>query len=204
MDFDRLKPRSARELAASLVLGVLLLVSQALAGSQLEGWRYERAAIRSGEGWRLVTAHLVHYDATHLAWNLLGLGLVAWLFAREYGTRGWLVILAASTAAVDLGFLVFEPRLQWYVGFSGVLHGLMAAGLLAWLLRGPDVLTLLVAALFVAKLGWEHFAGALPFTAGTLGLPVIHQAHTYGAIGGLLAGAALCWRRQRQDVAPSL
>ncbi len=60
------------------------------------------------------------------------------LFAREFDLRGWIVILVASTVAVDLGFLVFEPQLEWYVGFSGVLHGLMAAGLCAWLWRTPD------------------------------------------------------------------
>ncbi len=65
----------------------------------------------------------------------------------------------------------------------------MAAGLCAWLWRTPDALTALVAVLFALKLGWEHFMGALPFTAATLAMPVIHEAHTYGAIGG--AAAAL-------------
>jgi hypothetical protein len=41
--------------------------------------------------------------------------------------------------------------------------------------------------------------GPLPFTASTLAIPVIHQAHTYGAIGG--AGAAL-WMLWRQRAAP--
>jgi rhomboid family GlyGly-CTERM serine protease len=204
MDLDRLKPHSMRDWAAPIVLGVLLLAAQAFAGSHLEAWRYERGLVLTGEYWRLITAHLVHHDATHLAWNLLGLGLVAWLFAREYSARGWLVILAASTAAVDVGFLVLEPQLHWYLGFSGVLHGLMAAGLLAWALRGPDGLTLAVVAVFAAKLGWEHLVGALPFTAGTLALPVIHEAHTYGAIGGLLGGAVLQWCRRGRAVAPSL
>jgi membrane associated rhomboid family serine protease len=67
----------------------------------------------------------------------------------------------------------------------------MAAGLVAWLRTTRDPLTWVVAGLFAAKLAWEHLAGALPFTAATLSLPVVHEAHTYGAIGGLLAGLAL-------------
>lgn len=178
---------------APLALGLLLVALQAFDAAPL---RYERAAVLHGQWWRLVTGHFVHADVAHLAWNLAGLALVAWLFVREYSRADWLLILCVSTAAVDLGFLVFEPQLEWYVGFSGVLHGLMAAGLLAWLVRERDAVTALVAVLFCAKLAWEHLVGPLPFTAQTLSLPIIHSAHTYGAIGGLLA-AAFCLRRER-------
>ena len=178
---------------APLALGAMLVALQALDTTLL---RYEREAVLHGQWWRLVTAHFVHADLAHLAWNLAGLALVAWLFVREYARVEWLLILCVSTAAVDLGFLVFEPQLEWYVGFSGVLHGLMAAGLLAWLVRERDAVTALVVALFAAKLAWEHLVGPLPFTAQTLSLPVIHSAHTYGAIGGLLA-AGFCLRRER-------
>ena len=182
---------------APLVLALVLGAVQVLGAPAREALPYDRAAILvGGEYWRLVTAHLVHYDLTHLAWNLAGLALVAWLFAREFDLRGWIVILAASTIAVDLGFLVFEPKLEWYVGFSGVLHGLMAAGLCAWLWRKPDALTALVAVLFALKLGWEHFMGALPLTASTLTIAVIHEAHTYGALGGATAALWLLWRQR--------
>ena len=160
----------------------------------LPALRYEREAALEGEAWRLVTGHLVHADLRHLGWNLLGVLIVWGLFARDYSERQWLVILVASTVATSLGFLFLEPDLEWYVGFSGVLHGLMAAGLCAWLVRKPDVLTALVAVLFALKLGWEHFIGALPFTASTLAIPVIHEAHTYGALGGLAAGLWLTRR----------
>ncbi len=120
------------------------------------------------------------------------------LFAGEYSPRGWIAVMLASTAAIDLGFLAFEPQLDWYVGLSGVLHGLMAAGLVAWLVCRRDPLTVGVAALFVGKLAWEHLRGPLPFTAGTLTVPVVHEAHTYGAIGGALCALVLLARRARQ------
>jgi rhomboid family GlyGly-CTERM serine protease len=186
----------ARAWRAPLALGLTLAALQWLASVLPASFPYDRAAILAGgQYWRLLTAHLVHHDFNHLAWNLAGLALVAWLFAREFTLRGWIVILGVSTLAVDLGFLVFEPQLQWYVGFSGVLHGCMAAGLVAWLRRERDALTVIVAALFAAKLSWEHAVGPLPFTAGTLSLPVIHEAHTYGAVGGALAALWLLRRR---------
>jgi rhomboid family GlyGly-CTERM serine protease len=187
----------ARAWRAPLVLALVLVAVQLLGAPAREILSYDRAAILTGgEYARLVTAHFFHYDLTHLAWNLVGLALVAALFAREFDLRGWIVILVAATVAVDLGFLVFEPQLEWYVGFSGVLHGLMAAGLCAWLWRTPDAITALVAGLFALKLGWEHLVGPLPFTASTLAIPVVHQAHTYGAIGGAAAALWVLWRQR--------
>ena len=172
----------ARAWRAPFALALVLVAVQLLGAPAWETLPYDRAAILAGgEYWRLVTAHLFHHDLTHLAWNLAGLALVAWLFASEFDPRGWIAILIASTVAVDLGFLVFEPQLAWYVGFSGVLHGLMAAGLCAWLWRTPDAITGLVAGLFALKLGWEHVMGPLPFTASTLAVPQIVPRSVFGA-----------------------
>jgi rhomboid family GlyGly-CTERM serine protease len=179
------------------VLVAVLLAFHGLGADALPVLRYERSAVLSGEAWRLVTGHLVHADIVHLGWNALGVLIVAFLFARDYSWRQWLVILGVSTATTDLGFLLLEPQLEWYVGFSGVLHGLMAAGLVAWLRTSRDAITWIVTGLFAAKLAWEHFAGPLPFTAASLELPVVHQAHTYGAIGGGLAGLWLTRRMSR-------
>jgi rhomboid family GlyGly-CTERM serine protease len=176
----------------------LLLLVLFLAGPACTGLlRYERTAVLAGEPWRLLTCHLVHGDFLHLAWNLVGLGLVWLLFAREFSTSGWIVVLLGATVAMAVGFLLFEPALDWYVGFSGVLHGCMAAGLVAWLGTARDPLTLLISALFVAKLLWEHLVGPLPFTSASLSLPVVYQAHSYGAVGGALAALRLLRRPGR-------
>jgi rhomboid family GlyGly-CTERM serine protease len=199
MDFARLGHADLRAWRAPLVLAAVLVLVQ-WSGTVLpaEVLRYDRDAILGGGEWhRLVTGHLCHYDATHLGWNLAGLGLVAWLFVREYTPAQWLVILVASTAAVDLGFLVLEPQLAWYVGFSGVLHGLAAAGLVRWWWRYRDAMTLIASAVLALKLGWEHAMGPLPFTAETLVIPVVYAAHTYGAVGGALAAALLALREPR-------
>jgi rhomboid family GlyGly-CTERM serine protease len=179
------------------VLVAVLLAFHGLGADALPVLRYERSAVLAGEAWRLVTGHLVHADLVHLGWNVLGVLIVAFLFARDYSWRQWLVILGVSTATTDLGFLLLEPQLEWYVGFSGVLHGLMAAGLVGWFRTSRDVITWIVTGLFAAKLAWEHFAGPLPFTAASLELPVVHEAHTYGAIGGGLAGLWLTRRMPR-------
>ncbi|HVN43448.1 MAG TPA: rhombosortase [Steroidobacteraceae bacterium] len=176
----------------------LLLVGLYFGGAPvLDALAYERVGVLEGQWWRLLGGHLVHADAAHLAWNLLGLWLVAVLFVPEFTLREWLLIVVASTAAIDVGFLWLQPDLIWYVGFSGVLHGGMAAGLLAWLRQTPrDPLTLALAALFAGKLLYEQLVGPLPFTAATLSVPVLHEAHSYGAAGGVAAAAGLVLRRR--------
>lgn len=199
---ERLLHARRGDWALPVALSALLLAIYFVVPGAAPDWRYDRAAILDGEAWRLVTGHLLHADVHHLGWNVFGVLLVWFLFARDYTPRQWLAILLTSTAVTSAGFLLLEPELDWYVGFSGVLHGCMAAGLVAWLRSTRDPLTWLVAGLFAAKLAWEHFQGALPFTAGTLSLPVVHEAHTYGAIGGVLAAVWL--GRERRSRRSSL
>ena len=154
--------------------------------------RYERTAALGGEYWRLLTGHFVHGTTAHLLLNLAGLAVVAALFARDYSLGGWLLILGVSIAAIDIGFVFYEPQLQWYVGFSGVLHGALAAGAIAWIRHESRQLALGLLVVLVGKLAWEQWRGALPLSGD---MPVIVDAHLYGAIGGALAAGILWLRR---------
>jgi rhomboid family GlyGly-CTERM serine protease len=150
--------------------------------------RYQRESIASGEAWRLLSGNLVHADLAHLWWNLLGLAIVVVLVGTELSARRWLLVTLVSAFAVGAGLYLLSPAVEWYLGFSGVLHGLLLAGLLAQWLRTRSVVTLAVAGLLAAKLTYEQFVGPLPFVASAgSDLPVVHAAHTYGAFGGLTA-----------------
>jgi len=179
-------------------LALCVMVLLWLGGDSVQiALRYEREPVLAGEYWRLLTGHLVHFDARHLALNVAGGVLIAFLFARTYSILQWVLILAASTIAIDVGFLLFEPQLDWYVGASGVLHGALAAGAVAWWRTESRLFATILSAIVVGKLAHEQLQGALPF-AGEL--PVIVDAHLYGAIGGAIAATAIEiveWRRRR-------
>jgi rhomboid family GlyGly-CTERM serine protease len=167
-----------------------LILLAALAGDEARSaGRYERTAVLAGEWWRLVTAHFVHLGWSHGFLNLAGLGLVWMLFASTL--KGWsaVCVLLASFAAIDAGFLLIEPELEWYVGFSGALHGLFAAGVVASIARGEREGWLL-GVLLAVKLAWEQWVGPVPLTETVAGGPVIESAHLYGALGGLCAQLA--------------
>ena len=179
-------------MALLAVCGVLLL--PVLAGDAgREALRYDRAALAAGEWWRLLTAHIVHLDFDHAALNSLGTVLMWALFARDYRPLGWLVIVLVSIVAIDAGLWLRDSTIAWYVGSSGALHGVMAAGTLAHL-RRRDLDGWLLAVFIVVKLAYEQSAGALPFTDSHAG--VVVDAHLYGALGGALAAVCL---RPRMD-----
>jgi rhomboid family GlyGly-CTERM serine protease len=181
---------------ACWLLGLLCtaVVLIALGGEEVRlALRYERAGVLAGQVWRLVTGHLVHSSAAHSLLNLAGLGLVTGLFPKDYSLRQWLLIAASSVVLIDLGFVFYEPQLQWYVGLSGLLHGALAAGAVAWWRHETRLLALTLSVIFVAKLAWEQIHGALPFSGD---MEVIVAAHLYGAIGGALAALWIGFRLQ--------
>jgi len=174
--------------ALALAGAVALLLASELGGNAARlALRYERAAIVAGEWWRLVTGHFVHLSLEHALLNALGLLLMWALFARDYRPFGWLAIVAATLAAIDLGLMLRDSTIAWYVGSSGALHGVLAAGTLAHLRRG-DFDGWLLALFLVGKLSYEQYVGALPLTSGGA---VIIDAHLYGALGGLAAALPL-------------
>jgi rhomboid family GlyGly-CTERM serine protease len=147
--------------------------------------RYDRAAIAAGEWWRLISAHFVHLGLEHAALNALGLVMMWALFARDFRPAAWLLILGASIAAIDIGLWLRDSTVEWYVGSSGALHGIMAAGTFAHVRRG-DLDGWILAIFVIVKLSYEQGTGALPF-AHADGVPVVVVAHLYGAIGGFIA-----------------
>ena len=199
---DALFGVSIRRLRALWVVVALLAVCALLAAGGDEArelGRYERFAIESGEYWRLVTGHLVHLGFGHLWPNLAALAIIGLLFEDVFRSADWLRVGAASAAAIDLGLYALEPNVVWYVGLSGVLHGYVAAGALALIVR-REKLGAVLAICVAAKLTFEQVVGPVPFTAESVGGPVVVAAHLYGVVGGLLAEAAAQIARRRSRV----
>jgi rhomboid family GlyGly-CTERM serine protease len=183
---------SVRRLRESWVVVGLLAVCLLLAAGGDE-WRelgrYDRHALENGELWRLVSGHLVHLGFGHLWPNLAALAIVALLFDDVFANADWLRIGAGAAAAIDAGLYVLDPNVLWYVGLSGVLHGYVAAGALALLLR-RQMLGAVLAVGLGGKLLFEQIVGPVPFTAESVGGPVLVAAHLYGTVGALLAETA--------------
>lgn len=159
---------------------------------------YERAAVAGGEYWRLFTGNLVHLGWQHLWLNLGALLIGIWIFYPARTPVAWTVALVASGLGTNLGLWFFVPEIQWCIGLSGALHGLLLIGAIDWVREG-ERLGFVFLTLWIAKLAWEQWQGPLPFAGPDLGAPVVTQAHLWGSVGGLvyLAGESLRRRRRR-------
>ena len=199
---DALFSVSVRRLQNAWVIVALLAVCLLLAAGGdpvREVGRWQRDAIDTGEYWRLVSGHLVHLGFGHLWPNLVALAIIGLLFEDVFRNTDWARIGAAAAAAIDLGLYVLNPSVSWYVGLSGVLHGYVAAGALALIIR-RERLGFVLAAGVAAKLIFEQVFGPVPFTAASVGGPVVVAAHLYGVIGAVLAAGATELVRRRSRV----
>jgi membrane associated rhomboid family serine protease len=141
-----------------------------------------------GEPWRLLTANVLHADATHLLLNTLGLLALGALVERPLGALRTVLVLGLS--AVGATASAWLAGYDALVGASGMVAGL--AGALLWLeLRRSELLPAgwrIPRRPFLAALAADALLPlALPFIAGA--------AHVAGFFAGALA-AALCSGRQ--------
>ena len=118
--------------------------------------------------------------------NGAGLLLVWFLVGSSQSARDWLITALVTVLVMDLGFWFLNPDLYWYVGMSGLLHGMLAAGIVLRI-GSLDGETLVLLVLLVAKIAWEQWSGPMPGSASTSGGAVIVDAHLYGAAGGAFA-----------------
>jgi len=169
-----------------LIIVLILDLVLALGDTVGDLLRYDRGAIAAGGWWRLLSAHIVHLDLHHLMLNELGLVLMWALFADDYDAVEWCVIVCAGALSISSGLFWLSPHVAWYVGASGVLHSIMAAGCARHLAQKAWdrwILTLCLC----AKLAYEQLGGREPPL-------VVVDAHLYGALAGFAAGALLSVR----------
>jgi len=167
----------------------LLCVSLQYAG--LDSFlRFDRTLIDNGHWWLLLSGNFVHLGPSHLWMNLAGLALVVALVWQHYTVLQWLLLIIFASLVVGLGLWNFNPEVLAYVGFSGTLHGLIIAGVIADLRLYPRSAAILLV-LVVGKLLWEQLGGALPGSESVAGGRVVVDAHLYGAIAGAVFGVLM-------------
>jgi rhomboid family GlyGly-CTERM serine protease len=155
------------------------------------------------EPWRLITAHLLHLNRSHLWLNLAALVMLTLLFVRHYEVRSWLNgVLIIMVGCSLFTWLIGQP--QQFVGLSGVLHGLLMQGvLLEWSQRQfrRDPFMIIVVVILFSKVCAEFFSG--PLTGDLLSHgDSVWVMHAGGLISGVLA--YLLHRKPIKDALPDL
>ncbi len=113
------------------------------------------------------------------------LAIVAFFFSAHAGAKQWLAVIFVSACVINIGLWWWITDIYFYVGLSGILHGLFLYGALREIRFFPVSGYVLVVVL-LAKLAWEFFYGALPGSEDMAGGRVLTEAHLFGAIGGVM------------------
>ena len=169
-----------------LFLALLVLALAALEPASGNWLRFDREAIAAGEVWRLLTAHWVHLSWPHALGNLGGLLLLAYICGEQLNRAYMLQYLLFSMLFVGGGLYWLAPDLLYYVGLSGVLHGLILVGIF----RSPFYsrrIAWLFLLIIAGKVIWEQTPwyddNALQ---GVIGGRVETRAHLLGTLSAVL------------------
>jgi len=149
---------------------------------------YDRGAVVSGELWRILTAHFVHYTDSHLFNNLIFL-LPAMVLAEMHSRKELVRVLLVSAAAIGLAIFALEPGLARYAGASGVSLALVTRvalrgmeGSVRWRAVCGTVLVIVGLKLIVENwfgwrwMNWGHESGIV----------TVALAHSVGVASGLV------------------
>ena len=145
--------------------------------------RYENTMIDSGEWWRLISGHFIHLGWTHLSLNVAAMWLLIVIFQPATRPEILLSFIFLLSIGTSIGLIVFSPEVEWYVGLSGVLHGLLLMGIVVDCRYKKSTSLILLTGL-IAKLLWEQFYGDAHAMKQIVGGMVVYDAHLYGAITG--------------------
>lgn len=190
---------------ALLLLCGLLQFSQSLFP---DAFLYERAAIASGQWWRLLSGHLVHTNTAHLLLNgaaVIALWLVfgrSALLGNRHSVARYLALVALLALLISGGLWLWFPGVDNYYGISGVLHGLFCFSAISELSQRRWSGALLLAGC-AGKVAWEWIVGPSAATGALIEAEVAISSHLLGSIFGALLALLLwitsgesIWRRQ--------
>lgn len=185
-----------------LALSVICLTLQTLESRSVNWFEFRAQAIFAGEWWRMLTGNFVHLGFSHVFLNLAGMWFIYFLFQvlRSTHLAAWTFLTSAMV--VSSGLLWISTEVDWYVGLSGILHGLFVAAVLADYHRHSRESLVLLSAI-ILKLGYEQFFGSVPGSSWASQGNVIVDAHLYGAVGGLPPGLVYLVRRRPERPVPT-
>lgn len=176
-----------------LALPILLLSVFALTASMpelTEALQLERDAIVGGQWYRLLSAHFVHANIAHALANAIATVVVFLLFHGVISPLRWLLSIVICAVSISVLLLVFTA-IDWYLGFSGVLHGMVAIALTLDR-RLSIVLRVVLLAGLVGKVANELF-GTGATSSALLEITVVSEAHAFGIVTGALIAPVMRW-----------
>ncbi len=181
---------------------IICILFQLLPEKELYRFRFDREAILHGEYIRLISGHWVHMNWRHLFVNMFGLSMISLVFKNSVLTKYYWPISFMICLFISC-MLLLTQKINWYMGYSGVLCGLFVLGICTDK-SIPTSGRVLLFAVIAAKLLYEQTFGPLPGSVDLCGGPVIVESHLFGSIAGLLLAGILFVKNIKKGSSMSL
>lgn len=182
---QNLKEQALRVLPIAMLLAVMAIMLTFIGDSQYEEQlRYQRALF-SEQPWRLLTHAFIHINYQHFLLNASALALLFFLFNEAFKSFAWLIALTGSAIISATGLYFTSPDVEWCVGLSGALHGLIVYALLRTKAH-PLWLFAIIGKIIAEQLPQLKDTDFLALTESFISATVVVDAHLWGAVGGLL------------------
>lgn len=174
----------------SLIFETALLIFMAsitlFLDPQASQWlAYYHTGINQFELWRLISASFCHTNFNHLLMNVFGLIVTLVLFIDSFKIIKIFPLIMFNSLFVGVMLFFFEAQVIWYVGLSGVLHGLFSYGVCTDL-KNNDRWGYILGSGLIIKIAYEQLFGAAQSTIDLINAPVLVNAHFYGALAGVV------------------
>ncbi len=149
--------------------------------------KYDRVLIISGQVWRLLSGNLVHLSLLHLGFNLTLLYLISMTLLSRMRPLVVGTLVPLLGLAVNLFAFWFVPRLEWSVGMSGALYGLLTFGILCSAReQGLRVYAMIFGLALIVKILLDICYGPSMLAETLIGGPIAVILHITGVVTGLL------------------
>ncbi len=150
---------------------------------------YDRQAILAGELWRLFTAPVVHFSASHMIWDAVVFG-AAGLTIEAAGFRYFWLVCGFAAVIPSMIFFLAVPEIARFGGLSGLATGAVTYLSLSSLCgsKKNKWIWLVILAFIGVKIVIETILGVPLFARPeTMPFRPVPLAHGLGCLGALVA-----------------
>jgi rhomboid family GlyGly-CTERM serine protease len=165
-----------------VIISIILALTEPMSSNL---FAYDRNQLNNFQWWRLITGHFLHTNTTHLLLNTTGLVLLWALHGHYYKIPRYLIQFWVLCLGTSIGLYCFAPQMQWYVGLSGVLHGLFVIGAYFDIRQKFKTGWLMLMGVWL-KVIHEQIYGASEDVAELIAANVAIDAHLFGTITGCI------------------
>ena len=150
---------------------------------------FDQQLIATGEWWRVWTGHFVHTNIEHLLLNATGFALLLLLYQPQIILSTLFSYSVYLATCIGLGIFCFNPEIERYAGFSGVLYGLFTFSALQAIFKRDFLLGYGVFFVLSGKIIWENIDPSINnHNALLINADIASEAHLYGYLAAILYG----------------